>query len=569
MERSQEALNLKQLASDVPPGVISNLPALLQLGSFDEGSTASLLLASLPASLDGMGVVVDASSEPAIPRQPNHLEDSQGREDRLSWVTKAIALDLSQIDLTRAITQVYSDYGLTATPSSLPLQTRSQPRVTVSNNESNPFEVPPFPMLTTMTNQEQPPLPVFDMFANDHHDARDDVDDDFGDGNGFDFNEHPLPEDRPLSSVLEQEVEAEGEDTQPSLMKDPFLAGRSWAGPEHWRIRRHAAFQRLLNNNREASSTTNNLAPTSAPAIKGSVGRPKKAPLVHDFARLTLDGEEDSIWISLGVDALLAKPANPNLITLGQGVVMERSLQMHCLPPDYQYNSARLLGLFCHPTWRRTPSRTKAIRTAKLAAKAHAQDPVNPTNNAVNYVEESFWGQDNDPGAPDHYNSGNVDDGGGFAEAAFDGTDHFIAAPGGFDEMDEAVPIIPGAAFQPSNPLLSILLGNNKKAAPSSSQLLLRAKRVDIQALKQDMKSFINSHTSNSSNSITMADLMVSLKPSKLNPDNVDGENKARLDDLSPQYCFITLLHVANENGWVLEGDGLSEDISIKPFLQQ
>lgn len=43
---------------------------------------------------------------------------------------------------------------------------------------------------------------------------------------------------------------------------------------------------------------------------------------------------------------------------------------------------------------------------------------------------------------------------------------------------------------------------------------------------------------------------------------------KAAMADISTSYCFISLLHLANEKGLIIEGDGSLRELDIRRDLE-
>ena len=306
--------------------------------------------------------------------------------------------------------------------------------------------------------------------------------------------------------------------TQSNLFSYFDTAKSAWAGPEHWKIRRRVGFLTKANNQHAAKEPR------------------KKSVTVLEFYTATPN-----------MTTLFTKPANPATVTLTQAAILERATKSHCLPDDFHFSSANLLGLFCKPNWRKT---TVKVRKQVLIDE-HA-----PTEDVD--VDASYW----------------VDQGSheaGLAAEFKDLNDHNDNDSSQLpSEHDDFGPLLIQESTIPTIDFGTALNTGTRPALPFARQ----AKRINIQRLKDALWTDLSSTTKNSKRLDTSTKTFTSII-SKL-PDSYSSEkDTSELGDITIPYCFICLLHLANEHSLQLEGNGLIGDLriskedSIKGMLSQ
>ncbi|KAF9902359.1 hypothetical protein EC991_004991 [Linnemannia zychae] len=353
---------------------------------------------------------------------------------------------------------------------------------------------------------------------------------------------------------------------------------RNWAGPEHWKLRRpHKATEKKL----DATAFSGEGAPedeeATAPKKKGS-----RVPLVIDF----LGAEE------VDEDELFA-PAEASSLLLPAGQLAESRKSTYLLPDDIHFSSKQLLRMFMKPAF--------IIKSKnKKPQPGYVQQNEDPEPYALTFPDEEFWAS--------HTN--NVND--GDVTALTDQLDQtqiyndydeedddygsqdqgFFAGPGG----DGLGGIIGFGLDGDGNDYASQMVAQPKRVKATSINFSKTAKKVDVKKLKDNIWKEM---TQTSLKRQAGKDDHERRRNKKANieggagedddggqdvsgedeDDEGDGEYvkkeqrfteiigglskvypEHKLRDISVPFCFICLLHLANEKDLEIEGsENLSE----------
>ncbi|OJJ36809.1 hypothetical protein ASPWEDRAFT_429430 [Aspergillus wentii DTO 134E9] len=361
---------------------------------------------------------------------------------------------------------------------------------------------------------------------------------------------------------------------------------KNWAGPEHWKIRRikeHAA----------ASTST---APKQ---------RKEKEPFEIDFGA-PLDSS---------IAELIYTPASSNS-TISLPKTQWKTKGRNLLPDDKHFNSRQLLRLFLKPKAR--------LGSKKLTGTRNFNNRRQDQMAGNGEMDEAFWANHkqegnagDEEGAPGTYDADFFadDDGHAFPNGiGLDDDDDNLPFADAREMLSPPSDAAPGAAAGeaggPSG--LSALLGMVGGPAPAGgfgSQLVTQggrrarpdyvayarvAKKVDVRRLKLEMwkgmgerliaTTDFNSAPQSSAAPVAESDendedgpptptqpkASDSTEPkdnSQLRFTNIMNDLKSvyapeTLRDISTSYGFICLLHLANEQGLVLQSDGPSKGTS-------
>lgn len=352
---------------------------------------------------------------------------------------------------------------------------------------------------------------------------------------------------------------------------------KNWSSAEHWRIRK------IKDVNKPPSEMKK---------------RKEKEPFEIDFA---------SPLESSTADALLTQAASNSAISMPKKDWKSKSRNL--LPDDKHFNSKSLLSLFLKPKAR------MARRRAGFGARG-VMGNAPPDNQPVGDMDEAFWAnrkgpEETAPPEGDYDANFFQDDGLPFAggELADDDDPEFadarehlspgiegepgMAGAGGLTALlgGETYPFTQttGGAFGTS------LVTQTRRVRPEYVQYARKAKKVDVRRLKEelwksmDLGKFEVSLTRQASLppcpllQPAVADHRVPQGPSRKGdglPTPPESEEpgqgslkfsevmnglqsvypKAIMDDISTSFCFICLLHLANEQGLVIEKtEGLTE----------
>ncbi|KAH7077435.1 condensin complex subunit 2/barren [Paraphoma chrysanthemicola] len=312
---------------------------------------------------------------------------------------------------------------------------------------------------------------------------------------------------------------------------------KNWAGPEHWRIRR-----------------VKDVGKTS-PATK----RKEKEPFEIDFAAPMTQGTAD----------LLYTPATSNS-TISLPKAQWKSKTRNLLPDDKHFNSRQLLRLFLKPK-----ARMGSRREGRRAQPQTAKEPLHGD------VDEAYWanreGQDalaeEDGAVQGNYDAdffqddglplpgGAMEDDDDFADAR----DHFSPPPeDGAETMQPLDGIIPSSQ---EDAFGAQLVTQSRRFRPEYVQYARVAKKVDVKRLKDELWKGIGFEdittpptpeapsTKATDGSLTFTDVVNNLQ--SVYP-------KQAMNDISTSYCFICLLHLANEKGLVINNQPDFENLTIR-----
>ncbi|KAF2094162.1 barren [Rhizodiscina lignyota] len=318
---------------------------------------------------------------------------------------------------------------------------------------------------------------------------------------------------------------------------------KNWAGPEHWKIRK-------FKDNAKA-------------AIAAPTKRKEKEPFEIDFA----GGMSQSV-----ADALYTPSLSSSYISLPKA--QWRSKTRNLLPDDKHFNSRQLLRLFLKPK-ARMGTRRSGVPSQKLEEIPEGE------------VDEAYWAQNKQIGADDAADEapqGNYDadffqddgldavapmdddDGDEFADAR----DHFSPP---LEGEDGAPATIDGALNGNQDGAFGTqLVTQSRKLRPEYVQYARVAKKVDVRRLKEEMWRGIGfeqepmpSQTPSKPAAVSLAkgpDDSLNFTDVMNNLQNVYP--KQAMADISTSYCFICLLHLANEKGLVISNHEDFQELTIR-----
>ncbi|KAF1845552.1 barren [Cucurbitaria berberidis CBS 394.84] len=312
---------------------------------------------------------------------------------------------------------------------------------------------------------------------------------------------------------------------------------KNWAGPEHWRIQRV----------KDVGKTT--------PTTK----RKEKEPFEIDFAAPMTQSAADMLYI----------PATSNS-TISLPKAQWKSKTRNLLPDDKHFNSRQLLRLFLKP---------KSRMGSRKEGKRAQPQPEQPVQGEV---DEAYWANQQDALAEEdgavqgNYDAdffqddplplpgGPIDDDDDFADAR----DHFSPPP---QEAPEAVRPIDGAVpSSQADAFGAQLVTQSRRFRPEYVQYARVAKKVDVKRLKDELWNSIGFEGINAppppdavgdpsakavDGSLTFTEVVNNLQA--VYPKQV-------MADISTSYCFICVLHLANEKGLIINNQENFENLTIR-----
>lgn len=313
---------------------------------------------------------------------------------------------------------------------------------------------------------------------------------------------------------------------------------KNWAGPEHWKVRKVI---------RKPEPAAEGAAPKSK--------REKKEAFKIDFL---IPPEKD-------VKTMAKELFTP--VTRGHGITLphysalksagkksNRSKRMkeekrneHTLPDDMHFSSRQLVTLFLKP---------------KFSLKMRGQR-VRFNETGDGEVDENFWAQ----AAADQAAGLLAQDGDESGEAPAPFNTQFFNddddAPA-FDDIYDGDGSMPDDAGEQD--LLAATQGMSRRVRPEFVNYARRAKRVDVRKLKENIWKGLDIKVAQK-NEEDEEDEMDVDHPQLTDPSEardfssvISGLQRSypkdKMEDISTSFCFICLLHLANEQGLKLQSTG-------------
>jgi len=357
---------------------------------------------------------------------------------------------------------------------------------------------------------------------------------------------------------------------------------KNWAGPEHWRIRK------IKDINKPATATK---------------VRKEKELFEIDFLSPLSASLAETIYTPASSSTVISLPKKD-----------WKSKTRNLLPDDKHFNSKQLLRLFLKPKAR------MGSRRSGLGMKTNNFGQRKEEEAAEGDMDEAFWAQNEGPAEIDDAPQGDYD--ANFFQ------DDGLPMPGGLDDDDDIEfadardHFSPGAEERGEGGMAGInsilnggmtqlpegeegafgtqLVTQSRRMRPEYVQYARVAKKVDVRRLKEELWKGMGIEALDLVSGIlkavagctplTFLQNLPSQTPGRLptpQPEPQKGEDgslkftsvmqnlqnvypKQAMNDISTSYCFICLLHLANEKGLVIEKqEGLMElDIRKDPTAE-
>jgi len=494
------------------------------LADFDEGGAKSLLLNTLNIDTSGR-VVFDATTNSIKEDEDNEEEDPDSMHVDTGYVNMSklrgmLGSDLSEFDLL-AICPSIAELKLV-------LNDVGNAKSVLSDVNSR-FNAEEESEAVTPFAQEEPlNFPDYDM------------DMDFDDKNNNVANEEEVN----IVNIDEnmQNLENDNHDTPTHVVTTGKVLDQdlmayfdekmktNWRGPEHWRV---SALK-------HAKKLDKPVAKSGTPQPE-TVKRKRKEHIVVNF----FEEDDDDL-----LEDLFQK--HKNQFQISKRPEERKSEDCHILPDDIKFNSQRLVNLFIKPT--------KSIVTFSSRMK-----PVLVTDEdedqARIYTDENFFAgkylerekereEERQEKLAASFHQAEMED-----YDNYDGID-FNDVLGG---VDDAVDGIEDIKEETGNQFVT----GGRKARPEYVNFSKVAKRVDVKLLKDNLWKSIKHETREK----TPGEEKEETKTFK-NVVDVIGEmyRPDEKKDLSTSFCFICLLHLANEHGLSIESTAMHDDLVIKGF---
>ncbi|KAI1767555.1 barren [Hypoxylon sp. FL1150] len=333
---------------------------------------------------------------------------------------------------------------------------------------------------------------------------------------------------------------------------------KNWAGPEHWRIRK------IKDANKPETATRQ---------------RKEKEPFEIDFASALDQKLGETIFMQAASNSAISLPKKD-----------WKSKTRNLLPDDKHFNSTQLLSLFLKPKARMRNRRSRfGGNKGGVFGNAHAAPQE--INVAAGDMDEAFWAQREPQQSQQQQQQGNEQDtvlpagdydanffddemplpGGGMLDddddlEFADARDHFSPgasdAPATQDFLGGVTGLLDGGMT--TGGFGTQLVTSTRRLRPEYVQYARVAKKVDVRRLKEELWKGLGfpevDEDPNRSRlptppteQVKKEDPAPPLKFTSVMNDLQAVYPKAVMDDISTSFCFICLLHLANEKGLVIE----------------
>ncbi|KAK3940075.1 condensin complex subunit 2/barren [Diplogelasinospora grovesii] len=370
---------------------------------------------------------------------------------------------------------------------------------------------------------------------------------------------------------------------------------KNWANAEHWRIRK------IKDVNKPTEPTRQ---------------RKEKQPFEIDFAAPLDPSVAETIYTQATSNSTISMPKKD-----------WKSKSRNLLPDDKHFSSRQLLSLFLKPKARMSNRRRLLTGRAFAFGSAAELQSGGGNDVPEGEMDEAFWasqkapvpetdskqgggGDDEETALPQGDYDANFfqDDGLPFAGAGgadddddmdefADARDHFSPGPGGMGIMGNPTDVLMTGAFNGltvTNPadlaFGTMLVTQSRRVRPEYVQYARVAKKVDVRRLKEEIwkgMGFEKLQDADRSRLPTPPDSSP-VKPPVMGGQTGEGGRQTEgeggptlkftevmnglqrvypkpvMDDISTSYCFICLLHLANEKGLVIENTPELTDLTIR-----
>ncbi|KAJ7224455.1 condensin complex subunit 2/barren [Mycena pura] len=512
---------------------------------FDEGGAQGLLMnhLSLGTGRDAsLRVIFDASDSVG---KVDEIEDMEEPEDLvdLTELCREFLPDLGILE-DRDISHSLGDFSF-SNPFSADDTTFFQDNTRFDNeDDDDDDDVGPVDYSMNVDDGNAPPAE--DFFVGD-----DAVHDDYGgdmmggdeenqsNGSGI-AGEHsarpggtiPFDPRRPPNELVMAMTDGDGDGGMMDYFDKNF--SKNWAGPEHWKMRKVIR--------RPDADANAKQGPKPRREKKEAFKLDFFAPAEKDFKEITKD-----LFAPVGKGASINLPGTGPTARKNKKRGKEKK-DDHSLPDDMHFTSRQLVSLFLKPKF-------------KLKMRGHE---VRYNEDGDGEVDENFWSRAADQAAGRN-DDGDEDASGGaipFNTQFFH--DDYDDGPGFDDGYDDgegggAPEVEPG-----EQDLLAATQGKTRRVRPEFVNYAKRAKRVDVRKLKDNIWKGLDIVISK-----PKGDDSMDVDPDEPPPTDqsearvfssvISGLEQSyppeKMEEISTSFCFICLLHLANEQGLKLESD--------------
>lgn len=475
---------------------------------FDEDGAGGLLMNHLHVD-DHMKVVFDASDVAATTEADDHDMDQNNSTDAVSANQQTLtppSSDTPSMDMEKLRARIYA--AAAQTNPSVPIQ--MEPLASLLDTRTICPSTANFTFAEG--NEAAPPtmqLPELDGIDGASMDVEDMPEDlDGADGvDGLDFFDGQVGDDvAPTNEELAFDVavahNGRRDTDEHERLFDYFdqKMQKNWAGPEHWKMTRiHMKKPGLV-----AGATTTDEASSVVATDSGVKAKSRRSKEEQAIDFLSAEPPPPA-------KELFAPSATPSAIKLTKSA--QSASDAHLLPEDHHFNSKRLLRLFLKPK--------ATILLQRRTAASSPAGPLDPWND-----EDGMWSEN-------HVESMPAEDG-GFDTGLFEDHDPYD------DVLVPPAEPAPADAFDADSDIDEEAWANEaalRRVRPEFVDHAKRAKQVDVKRLKDNLWKSLDLDEHEPRTLDTALDELESMY------------TPAKYNEISTSFCFICLLHLANEEG--------------------
>lgn len=379
-------------------------------------------------------------------------------------------------------------------------------------------------------NEDVLPFDINDGGDNFGEDNEGGIDDEEGDENGG--------LDSMLGSILEKDLMAYFDEKM----------NRNWRGREHWKVANYKKANTIDNKSSEPNNEIEREATesegTSEENKKSDTKKERKKQIQIDF--LNLDPNIESIVFDSkkrsGIDMAIKSRTNDS---------------HYLLPDDYHFSTEKITGLFIKPNTKM--SIFNRVKRRKMTAAQVDATSDNLGNGIPQIADEQFWANnyeeqenENNIGGNNDLESSNIvgaDIENPFEEEGIDFNQAFEDMS--LDENDDAGKDI----FTQKDEKEDL----TKLRQPDKVTYSRVSKKVDVRRLKKNIWMSVKSVVSQ----LDETSDILQFRFTDITKNLGKFYSPESLSDISTSFCFICLLHLANEHGLQIKSTENYEDLTV------
>lgn len=529
LEKNVENLNLKRFETEAPPSVVPIFKKISTL--FDENASRSFLLSTIPIDQNGLFTLNSMSNSDFSEKKSKgtllYFDEFQIDKKSFCFPNSCNVLPSIENILTDQITPTV-DLCIELINQLSEISTNIDHLIKIQHeiNQNEPCEMEVdfgdigggfdanLPIeAETMENEfyslTEPVNPM--EHIEDNNEIVNNLPSDNASSESNEFSNFDSISLSTQNQVLASSMQEMTLDEMPLVNESQFKG--NWAGPQHWKIQRQlAAF----------SASSNQPKPKRQTKIENV--QCKKNQI--DFCSVD----------AIDIDKLFAKPNSLSSITSSLALIQERSSRRNLLPEDFKFTSNNLLSLFIKPI----VNYGMKVKMVPIQKPLSAETSKSSTtmNQSIEEGQET-WQLVDEP-------------------TCSMANDHPVDRDSDNDQdINNHEEFYENVEFLPENNSPSILEGNVESENKLNNNILNQQifvpqikpqKNIDIKKLKEIIFNVLKASSSETTFSFLYKKIL------EMNC----------FDSLSHSYCFICLLHLANEHGFILYNDPSLSSLLIR-----